>query len=117
MKPTGVNRVELSDDRRSMVICGPNGERADARSRLPNGFTNEQVWWAVENYRFTATPGCKNKGWLKQVAGLELYFYVGTGPPTWWIPKIRIGLGSGRRFKIGWLRLMIAFEVRKSPSK
>jgi hypothetical protein len=102
-----MNRVEVSDDRMTMVIRGARGERAELHSALPTGFTDDHLW-AAQDYTFVAKPGSKHWGWLKQIGGCELYLHAETGPPTWWLPRVDVR----RRFMVGWLRLMIAVKIR-----
>lgn len=110
--PTNV--VDVSMDRRHMVITGPLGQRSELRSRRPEGFTQEDIDRAL-TYRFSATMvrGQVNRAWRHEVAGWAIYLHVGTGPPTWWLPRVKLGVGEAM---IGWLRAMTAIKVTRSKS-
>jgi hypothetical protein len=104
------NRLELSDDRMELRIHGPGGRLATLHSRLPAGFTDEQLEYA-RSYQFS--PGLQ-KGQVNTarrftIGRKAVYVHKGTGPPTWWLPRLRIRRDE---VMVGWLQLMIAVVVK-----
>lgn len=99
-----MNRVDVSADRKTAVIRGPNGERCELRSARPDGFTDTQVQ-DMRDYRFTVRAGQKH--WARTTG--PLFMYAGTGPPTWWWPRLKL-----HRWGVftGWLRLALGVRLR-----
>jgi hypothetical protein len=104
-----MNRLALSDDRMELTISDGNGRRTTLRSARPNGFTAADLENA-RDYRFSKTlvRGQINRARKFSVVGRVIYVNIGTGPPTWWLPRARIGKGE---LMLGWLRAMFAVSV------
>jgi hypothetical protein len=105
--------VMLSGDRKEIII--KEGERQmTLRSRRPDGFTDEQVTQASGlDFSRTGEEGQTSTAWLKQWRGWEFYLWKGTGPPTWWWPRVNFGPVKGPSIGIGWLRLALTVAVRR----
>lgn len=108
----GGNTVDVSLDRRHMVIHGPAGQRCEARSARPEGFNQADIDYAL-TYRFKGTliRGQVNRARRYKVAGRWVYLHASTGPPTWWRPQIKI---SCQEWMVGWLRAMVAVSVGRA---
>jgi hypothetical protein len=111
----GMNSVRLSDDRRQMTIQSPDGRRvAHLRSARPGGFTTEEAFKAL-NFEFSIEqPNERTVAWRKQIVG-RWYLTVSmvVGPPTWWLPKVRVG----RVMMAGWLRTMVKWSISKEDKQ
>jgi hypothetical protein len=104
-----MNRLALSDDRMELTISDGTGRRTTLRSARPNGFTAADLGNAC-NYQFSKTLVCGqiNRARKFSVIGRAIYVHIGTGPPTWWLPRARIGK---RELMLGWLQVMLAASV------
>lgn len=100
------NLTTLSDDRKQLIILFPNGMKSTMRSERPEGFTEADVerarTWRLKSKML---PGQRNRARRFTIAGQRIYTHIGTGPPTWWLPKMEI---SKTRLMLGWLRVMVA---------
>lgn len=104
------NTVELSEDRRTLTIRSTDGHKtAHLRSSLPDGFTDEHAFAALE-FEFTREPGQQHTMWRRHIGG-HWYLYTGihSGPPTWWWPHVKVG----STFLVGWLRRAYQVQIRK----
>lgn len=102
------NRVRLSEDRMEMVISSESGNTATLRSARPGGFTEADVDRARDfplNPRLI--PGQLNRARRFHMGRRTFYVHVNTGPPTWWLPKVKIR-HSG--VMVGWLRGLVALS-------
>jgi hypothetical protein len=57
---------------------------------------------------FTLVRGQTNRARKFSSIGRDIYVHIGTRPPTWWLPQVRISKGE---FMLGWLRAMFAVSV------
>lgn len=99
------NHVWLSSDRMEMTIT--DGDvTANLHSARLDGFTTAEVDKAREmplNQRLQ--PGQVNEAWRFNLFGRKMYIHINTGPPVWWLPRLRI---RRREVMIGWLSGLIA---------
>lgn len=100
-----MNDVILSDDHKSMTIISEDGQRrCDLTSARTDGFTWEHVRYATHDFQFSTVPGthtARTKRWF----GREVTVHTSVGPPTWRLPRMRIGRDH---VMVGWLRGMAA---------
>lgn len=111
----------LSADGRVLTLTYTDGQRIVFTSSSTHGFTDEQVTHAQTYQPRLTSPGRHYvRAWVlsprvRVVAGVE------TSPPTWWVPRARLGRASDGAFtaSLGWLRLntFLALEQRDRPGK
>lgn len=112
---TGPNpRVVLSADRRQMTVLTATAAGTHRavlqRAASQEPFNDEDVRLAQERVRPTLKlPGQKNitRRWVTPFG--NVYAHLMLGPPTWWLPKVRIRRG----LMVGWLRAAIAIKVSR----
>lgn len=109
------NKVELSEDRRTMTITSSDGRRtAHLRSARPDGFTNEQAFKALDFNFSVEEPNQRSVAWRKRiVGGWHLMAVMHVGPPTWWLPRMHVG----RVMMAGWLRTMVQWSIQKEDKE
>lgn len=108
-----MNEVTLSVDGMEMTIKSTRGHVATLRSTRPGGFTESDIEGA-RNFKFNTRmiDGQVNRARLYRLGGRDVLVQVNTGPPTWWIPRVKIRCN---KVVIGWLRILVAvsWERRK----
>lgn len=105
-------KVQLSEDRTVLKIVQdlPKGIlESEFTSESPDGFTDEQVDYAIKNVSNIAQTMVVGETKKAKIIG-PFFLYKDTGPPTWWFP--RIGYKT-RAFRFGWLRWAFAIGLRK----
>jgi hypothetical protein len=104
-----MNHLALSEDRMELTISDGTGRRTTLRSARPNGFTAADLENA-RDYQFSRTlvRGQTSRARKFSAIGRAIYVHIGTGPPTWWLPRARIGKGE---LMLGWLRAMFAVSI------
>jgi hypothetical protein len=108
----------LSSDGMTLVIRQrvPGGVRTATYHREPQAgpFTDADVAAAL---RLTPgamggwLPGQRNNSRRAQTRFGTLWTHVMTGPPTWWLPKLR--REKDGTLMAGWLRLAVAVKVER----
>lgn len=106
------NHVNVSDDRMEMVISGEAGHTATMRSARREGFTDQDVANArCYPLRPNMVDGQVNRARRFQLGNRVVYVHVNTGPPSWWLPRVRV---KRREVMFGWLRGLVAFSFGKA---
>lgn len=105
------NRLELSNDRMELKIHGPGGRLATLRSRRADGFNDADLDNArAYQFNISLERGQVNTARRFRIGSKAVYLHKGTGPPTWWFPRVRISRGE---VMVGWLRGMVALAVKE----
>lgn len=105
------NNVIVSDDGREMIVTTPHGTIVTLRSEHESGFTAEQIERAREYDFPKLISGENRRSWKFRVAGKSVIVAVNTGPPTWWLPRIKV---SRNEAMVGWIRGLVAVSVKNA---
>ena len=103
---------ELSPDRRRLTITKVV-ERVKVTYTLEWKFdpSDELVTSAIDHCRRMPMSNgdvVGQKLWLKRVGPIGIEW--GTGPPTWWLPKVKVKRGRRWCVQVGWLRLVVGIR-------
>lgn len=112
-RPDGV-RFELSPDRRTLKIERDTEHGVDiTTTHYVEDPEPEQIYKAIHSVtKFrTLLPGEKVTG----RKGRWFVFIVNTGPPTWWVPRLRIQIGRHWYIHTGWLNGAVSLSGAKGP--
>lgn len=108
----------LSQDRRTLIIRRrtPAGLLTSTFSRdaRTGPFTDADVESALSSVPAasrTMQPGQRNRARRYVTRFGTLYAHLMTGPPTWWLPRVKRGKDGA--LMAGWLRLAVAVKVEK----
>lgn len=105
------NNVIVSGDGREMRVTTPHGSSVMLHSARESGFTDEEIERASE-YKFPKLISGENRrSWKFRVAGKSIIAAVNTGPPTWWLPRIKV---SRNEAMVGWIRGLVAVSVKNA---
>jgi hypothetical protein len=119
---TGAARHALSGDGMTLVIRQrvPGGVRTATYHRDPQAgpFTDADVAFALSltpGAGLRMKPGQHNRTRRAVTRFGTLWTHVMTGPPTWWLPKLR--REQDGTVMAGWLRLAVAvkFDRQERP--
>jgi hypothetical protein len=103
------NQLTLSDDRKVLTITDGR-TTATLHSARPEGFIADDLLRAETMPLNTSmVEGQVNTARRIKAFGRTWYVAVNTGPPTWWLPKVRI---THREVMVGWLRGLVALSWR-----
>lgn len=110
------NEVTLSNDRTIMKIRHPQGTVLTLEK--DEGFEDSDVRWAL-----TAEIPRVEEGQISRARKLKLpgqrslYLQCNTGPPTWWLPRMKVRRRpGGAECMIGWLRGLVAVRIIAKPT-
>lgn len=108
---------ELSADRMTLTVHRPvsGGTRIITVSRLAGAgpFTDEDVETVLDGIPAVAKmqPGQRNRTRRRITRFGTVWTHLMTGPPTWRLPRFRIGKDG--TVMIGWLRIAIAVKFER----
>ena len=114
-QPDDVN-FEMSEDGRTLVV----------KRRTENGVLATTTHWAFDptpELIYKAIHGTTKlrdmEPGQKTRARRFSHFIVmvNTGPPTWWLPRLQIGVGSDRFIRGGWFNFAVSVSGSKRSSK
>jgi hypothetical protein len=108
------NSLTLSADRMELTISQPDGHVATLRSARRHGFTDDDLDKA-RHYLLNPhlMAGQVDRARRFQICGRTVYVHVNTGPPTWWLPRVRV---RRREVMLGWFRALIALSWAAVPA-
>jgi hypothetical protein len=110
----------LSQDRMTLVITSrePGGVRTVTLNRQPDAgpFTDADVAAArALTPRPSMQPGQRNRSRRIRTRFGILWTHVATGPPTWWLPRLR--REKDGTLMAGWLRFAVALKLSRSQEE
>ena len=108
----------LSEDRLTLVIKRrtPAGILTSTfnRGEQAGPFTDADVEYALSSLpaaSATMEPGQRNRSRRFATRFGTLYTHVMTGPPTWWLPRVKRDKDGA--LMAGWLRLAVAVKLAR----